>query len=97
VRSTLLPGVPTIEEAGVPGYEMYGGTGVLAPAKTPREILERLSREINAVLKEPEVVQRFTELAVRPTGNTPEQFAQQVREDIARFTKIAREAGIKAE
>ena len=95
VRSTLLPGVPTIEEAGVPGYEMYGGTGVLAPAKTPREILERLSREINAVLKEPEVVQRFTELAVRPTGNTPEQFRVQMKTDMARYAKIIANAGIQ--
>ncbi len=95
VRSALLPGVPTIEEAGVPGYEMYGGTGVLAPAKTPREILDRLSREINAVLKEPEVVQRFTELAVRPTGNTPEQFRTQMKNDMARYAKIIANAGIQ--
>jgi tripartite-type tricarboxylate transporter receptor subunit TctC len=95
VRSPLLPGVPTIEEAGVPGYEMYGGTGVLAPARTPREIVDRLSREINAVLKEPEVVQRFTELAVRPTGNTPEQFRVQMKNDMARYAKIIANAGIQ--
>ncbi|MFN9129443.1 MAG: Bug family tripartite tricarboxylate transporter substrate binding protein [bacterium] len=95
VRSPLLSGVPTIEEAGVPGYEMYGGTGVLAPARTPREIVDRLSREINAVLKEPEVVQRFTELAVRPTGNTPEQFRVQMKNDMARYAKIIANAGIQ--
>jgi len=95
VRSTLLPDVPTIEEAGVPGYEMYGGTGVLAPAGTPREVILRLNREINAILKQPDVVQRFTELAVRPTGSTPEAFAAQIKADIARYAKIINAAGIK--
>jgi len=95
VRSTLLPDVPTIAEAGVPDYEMYGGTGVLAPARTPREIVQRLNQEINAILKQPDVIQRFTELAVRPTGSTPEAYRAQIKADIARYAKIIAFAGIK--
>jgi len=94
VRSALLPKVPTIAEAGVPGYEMYGGTGLLAPAGTPREIVLRLSREINAILKAPDVTQRFVELAVRPTGSTPEEFGAQLKSDIARYARIIKSAGI---
>jgi tripartite-type tricarboxylate transporter receptor subunit TctC len=95
VRSPLLPGVPTIAEAGVPDYEMYGGTGVLAPAGTPREIVLRLNREINAILRQPDIVQRFSDLAVRPTGSTPEAFRAQIQADIARYAAIIRFAGIK--
>ncbi|OGA50533.1 MAG: hypothetical protein A3G24_22255 [Betaproteobacteria bacterium RIFCSPLOWO2_12_FULL_62_13] len=97
VRSALLPDVPTIAEAGVPGYEMYGGTGVLAPAKTSRDVIQRLNKEINAVLKLPDVIKRFTELAVRPTGSTPEEFAAKIKADIARYAKIIKSAGIKAQ
>ncbi|MCC6531161.1 MAG: tripartite tricarboxylate transporter substrate binding protein [Burkholderiales bacterium] len=94
VRSALLADVPTIAEAGLPNYEMYGGTGVLAPAKTPRAVISRLNREINAVLKEPDVIKRFTDLAVRPTGSTPEEFRQRIKADIARYAGIVKAAGI---
>ncbi len=97
VRSALLPDVPTIAEAGVPGYEMYGGTGVLAPAKTSRDVIQKLNKEINAVLKLPDVMKRFTELAVRPAGSTPEEFAAKIKADIARYAKIIKSAGIKAQ
>jgi len=97
VRSELLPDIPTIAEAGVPGYEMYGGTGILAPANTPRDITQKLSREINAILKMPEIRQRFVALAVRPTGSTPEEFRALIKADIARYAKIIKTAGIQAQ
>ncbi len=95
VRSVLLPNVPTISEAGVSEYEMYGGTGVLGPAKTPRQAVDILNREINAILKMPEVASRFTELAVRPIGSSPEAFREKIKADILKYAKIIEAAGLK--
>ncbi len=95
VRSVLLPDVPTISEAGVSGYEMYGGTGVLVPAKTPRAAIDTLNREINEILKMPDVVKRFTDLAVRPIGSTTEEFQAKIKADIVRYAKIIEAAGLK--
>jgi len=91
----LLPNVPTISEAGVPDYEMYGGTGVLGPAKTPRVAIDTLNREINEILKMPDVVNRFTELAVRPIGSSPEAFREKIKADILKYSKIIEAADLK--
>jgi tripartite-type tricarboxylate transporter receptor subunit TctC len=71
--------------------------GVLAPAKTPLPVIERLQREIAAVLTDPIVKERYGVLGIEPVGNTPEQFAAQIREDLARWEKVVRQAGIKLE
>jgi tripartite-type tricarboxylate transporter receptor subunit TctC len=71
--------------------------GVLAPAKTPPPVIERLQREIAAVLADPIVKERYGVLGIEPVGNTPEQFAAQIREDLARWEKVVRQAGIKFE
>jgi len=71
--------------------------GVLAPARTPLPVIERLQREIAGVLADPAVKERYGVLGIEPVGNTPEQFAAQIREDLARWEKVVRQAGIRFE
>jgi tripartite-type tricarboxylate transporter receptor subunit TctC len=94
-RSPLMPGVPTIEEAGVPGYEVLGWNGILAPAATPRPIVERLNREIRAVLDEPEVKQKLAQQGADPAPTDPESFARLIRDDVAKWADVIRSAGIQ--
>ena len=94
-RSTLLPDVPTIAEAALPGYELNGWEGMFAPAKTPREIVARLNATIANVLATPEVKELWTGKGVEFIPNTPEQFAAKVREDYEKTGKIIKAAGIK--
>ena len=94
-RSVLLPDVPTIAEAGLPGYEVNAWVGVLAPAKTPQQIVERLNREITAILKQPDVQQQLQQLGSHPIIATPDEFAALIRSDIAKFAKIIKSAGVQ--
>jgi tripartite-type tricarboxylate transporter receptor subunit TctC len=87
--------VPTIEEAGVPGYEVLGWNGILAPAATPRPIVERLNREIRAVLDEPEVKQKLAQQGADPAPTDPESFARLIRADVAKWAEVIRSAGIQ--
>jgi tripartite-type tricarboxylate transporter receptor subunit TctC len=96
-RSSSLPDVPTFAESGLPGFVVDSWVGVLAPARTPPPVIERLQREIAAVLADPVVKERYGVLGIEPVGNTPEQFAAQIREDLARWEKVVRQAGIKLE
>jgi tripartite-type tricarboxylate transporter receptor subunit TctC len=96
-RSTSLPEVPTFIEGGVPGFVVASWTGILAPAGTPRPIVERLQKEIAAVLADPEVRSRYEVLGIEPVGNTPEQFAAQIRADLARYEQVVKQAGIRVE
>lgn len=96
-RSPAAPEIPTISEAGVPGFELASWYGLLAPANTPREILARLHAEIVKALAAPEVRERFESFGTEPVGNTPEAFAAQIRGDIVKWRKVARAANIRAE
>lgn len=96
-RSSSLPDVPTFVESGLTDFVVDSWVGILAPAKTPRPILERLQRELAEVLKDPEVRNRYATLGIEPVGNTPEQFAAQIRADLARWEKVVKAAGIKVE
>jgi tripartite-type tricarboxylate transporter receptor subunit TctC len=95
-RSTILPDMPTIAET-VPGFNMVGWQGFLVPAGTPREIIERLHREIVAVFALPDVRQRIFELGYETVGSSPREFAEFMRADTAQFAKIISGAGIRAE
>ncbi len=96
-RSVLTPSVPTLDESGVPGFT--GGTwfGVLAPARTPSAIVERLSREIANVLRTPDVAQTFNERGIEPVGNTPAEFRAFIESETKRWLKVAQDAGVKPE
>jgi tripartite-type tricarboxylate transporter receptor subunit TctC len=96
-RSATVPDLPTVAEAGVPGYEAIGWFGLLVPAATPPAIVERLSADANRVLQEAEVKQRMLALGAEPSGDTPAQFAAFIRDDQAKWSKLMRERGIAAE
>ena len=87
-RSPLYPEVPTVGESGLAGYQTDVWYGVLAPAKTPAEILARLNREIVASLRTPEVRERLAAQGAEVASSTPEQFAQLMRTDIAKWAKV---------
>ena len=96
-RSPLAPDVPTMDEAGVAGFT--GGTwfGVLAPARTPQAVIERLNREIAAILRAPDVVQTFNERGIEPVGNSAAEFRAFIESESKRWLKVAQDAGVKPE
>ncbi|HKU47944.1 MAG TPA: tripartite tricarboxylate transporter substrate binding protein [Burkholderiales bacterium] len=94
-RSISLPEVPTLIEAGVAGYEVNAWSGVIAPAGLPRPILERLNKAINAAILVPETRERFEQLGSEGGGGTPEQFAELIRRDSAKWAEVVRRSGAK--
>ena len=94
-RSISLPEVPTLVEAGVPGYEVNAWSGVIAPAGLPRPILERLNKAINAAIVVPETQQRFEQLGSEGGGGTPEEFAELIRRDSAKWADVVKRSGAK--
>jgi tripartite-type tricarboxylate transporter receptor subunit TctC len=97
VRVASLPDVPTIAESGLPGYEYLGWVGIAAPAGTPRPIVERLHREIAAILNTPEGRAWLNEAGAEPGTDAPDVFAAAIRAEHAKWADIIRMAGIKAE
>lgn len=95
-RSTVLPDVPTIAESGLPNYVWETWFGLLAPAKTPRPIVDKLNREITRALDLPDVRKRWTSIGAVSAPSTPQQFDKLIARDIEVFMKLARAAGIKA-
>jgi len=95
-RTETLPELPTVGET-VPGYTAVGWFGLLAPAATPKAVVEKLSADANHVLVDPVVRGRMVALGADPSGNTPEEFARFIRDDQAKWGKLMREAGIKPE
>jgi tripartite-type tricarboxylate transporter receptor subunit TctC len=96
-RSALAPELPTMDEAGVAGYEMIGWNGVFVARGTSPAIVERLAREIAAVLALPEVDARLAQLGAEPVGSTPVAFAAFMRAESVRWSRIIRERGIKSD
>ncbi|HLX81593.1 MAG TPA: tripartite tricarboxylate transporter substrate binding protein [Burkholderiales bacterium] len=96
-RSTVLPEVPTISEAGVPGYETGIWLGLMAPAGTPRPVLERLNAEVRKVLDSPEVREVWAKQGAEPMGMSIEQFDRFLREDIAKWANVVKLTGAKVE
>jgi tripartite-type tricarboxylate transporter receptor subunit TctC len=96
-RAETLPDLPTVAEAGVPGYAAVGWFGLLAPAATPKDVVASLSVDANRVLKDLEVKKRMESLGADPAGDTPEEFARFIRDDQAKWAKLMREAGIRPE
>ena len=96
-RMANLPDVPTIREAGVEGADVLIWYGVVAPAATPKDVIARLNREIVKVMSAPDMRDRFAQQGVDPASSTPEEFAQMIRDEVARWMKVIRGAGIKLE
>jgi tripartite-type tricarboxylate transporter receptor subunit TctC len=96
-RSSLVPDLPTVAEAGVPDYEVTVWFGLVAPAGTPREVVQKLNAEVQKILAMPDVRERFLAQGVEPQGSTPEQFAEHIRTQMAKWAKVVQDAGVKAE
>ena len=96
-RSPLLPDVPTIAEAGLPGYEAIVYNALLAPAGLPRDIVNKLQAEVAKAGRSADVQERFAQLGITMTASTPEELADFIKTETAKWAKIIREAGIKAQ
>jgi tripartite-type tricarboxylate transporter receptor subunit TctC len=93
-RNTALPDVPTVAEAGVPGYEFFEWQGVVVPAGTPKAVIDRLHKEIVKALASPDVKERIVGLGLDVAGSTPQQFAAHINAEVIRWKKVAKESGI---
>jgi tripartite-type tricarboxylate transporter receptor subunit TctC len=96
-RSPLFPDLPTLDESGLPGYEIVVWYGLLAPAQTPREIVVTLNAALNRALAEPDIRKRIAQEGAYPAGGTPEQFGAFLKDQLARYAKMIRDAGLKRE
>ena len=96
-RAELFPSVPTMVEAGVPDFEITSWFGLMAPAATPAPIVARLNAEVVKVLARDDVKSTLGAQSLNVASSSPEQFTAHIKSEIARFTRIARTAGIKAE
>jgi len=96
-RATIAPDIPTIAESGVPGYEVVQWFGVLAPANTPRDIIAKLHAGVVRAVQDPAIRERFIGDGAETVGSTPEEFAAVIRADLGKWSKVIKEAGIKAE
>jgi tripartite-type tricarboxylate transporter receptor subunit TctC len=96
-RSAQLPEVPTMKEAGVDGMEVVVWYGVLAPSKTPREIVNTLAGAIAKASQAPDVKQRLLDLGAEPVGNTPDEFAKLLREEVTKWAEVVKASGAKVD
>lgn len=93
-RSSALPNVPTLEEAGLKGFDIGTWFGVLAPAATPKDIVARLNAEMVKVINSPEFRKRMDEIGAEPVGNSPDQMAAQIRSETEKFARLVRDAKV---
>ncbi len=96
-RSTVVPGLPTIAESGLPGYDFAAWFVLLAPAKTPPAVVERMHREVERILALPEVKERFVQLGAEPGSGTPAQVGAFLAAEVKRYQAVVRDAGMKAD
>ena len=96
-RAAIAPELPTMAEAGLPGFEAQSWYGFLAPAGTPVAVVEQLSRDINEALRDPETRERLNRVALEPVGTTPAEFEQHLRTDIVKWGRVVRASGTKVD
>ena len=96
-RSPHTPDVPTVAENGIAGYDFVAEIGLLAPAGTPREIVQRLAGEMAKVVKQPDVVKRFSDLGIDPVGSTPSDYAALNKTEYEKYGKLVKETGAKVD
>ncbi|HSN40182.1 MAG TPA: tripartite tricarboxylate transporter substrate-binding protein, partial [Burkholderiales bacterium] len=96
-RSSVAPELPTVAEAGVTGYEHSSWVGILAPARTPRPVIEKLHSEIVKIVQTPEVKASFLRDGLETVGNSPGEFEAIIKAEIAKWRKLVKAAGIPAE
>jgi tripartite-type tricarboxylate transporter receptor subunit TctC len=91
------PSIPTMEEAGMPGFVTGSWAGLMAPANTPKPIIERMAREISEIVREPDVRQKFLDAGFLPASGPTAEFAELMRQDSARYAEIIRQARISVD
>jgi tripartite-type tricarboxylate transporter receptor subunit TctC len=96
-RVAVLPSVPTVAELGFPGFEHYTWVGVFVPSGTPASIVSRINADVNKLLTQPEVQEQLTTLGFEPVGGTQQSFAHYLNEEVAKWAKVVRDTGAKAE
>ena len=96
-RSAFAPELPTVAEAGLAGFDVFGWNGLLAPAGTPRAVIAKLHEEITRALRSPEVRERIASFGFEPVGNTPEEFGEFVKADIAQWARVAKQSGARVD
>ena len=96
-RSSAMPDVPTLEEAGVAGYEVNGWYGVLGPARIPKQVVARLNGEIVRMMQEPVMREMLTRAGADPLSSSPEEFSRIIIADIGKWAKVVKAAGVKVE
>jgi tripartite-type tricarboxylate transporter receptor subunit TctC len=95
-RSASAPDIPTVDESGLPGFELATWSGYMVQTGVPRSIVMRLNAEIARALKLPAIAERLMSLGYQPVGGTPEEFAQLIRAEMVKWAKVIKAAGIKA-
>ena len=97
-RNAQAPDVPTIAEiTGIKDYDYPPAIGVMAPAKTPQAVIDRLAAAVQKAVQHPDTVARYTTLGIDPVGNTPAQYLAQTRADIAKYARAVKASGIKVD
>jgi tripartite-type tricarboxylate transporter receptor subunit TctC len=96
-RSALLPELPTVAEAGLPGFDVSAWFGLLVPAATPQAVVTRLNAETVRALRDPQLRERLEGLGFEVVGSSPEEFGARIRDETARWARIIRESGAKAD
>jgi tripartite-type tricarboxylate transporter receptor subunit TctC len=94
-RFAALPNLPTFDESGLNGYEATTWFGMLAPAKTPKDIVARLNVEVDKALKSPDIRERFANDGLEPMGGTPEFFAKFIRSEIDKYAKVVKATNLQ--
>lgn len=94
-RSALTPGLPTVSEAGVPGYESASRMGYFAPAKTPAPVVDRLNRDINLALEKPDIKQRLFTGGIETVGGTPQEFSAMIAREMSKWGKLIRDQNLR--
>ncbi len=96
-RSSLVPDVPTIAEQGLPGFEAVLRYGLVVPVGTPRPIIERLNKELRAVLAADDIRSRFATIGAEPLSSTPEEYATDIENEETKWSTLVKSLGLKAE
>jgi tripartite-type tricarboxylate transporter receptor subunit TctC len=96
-RATAAPQLPTVAEQGFPGFDVSSWQGIVVPAGTPKPVIQRLNRALTAVLASNEVKDKFAQYSAVTAPTTPEQFSAYIKEELARWQKVAQQAGVKPE
>ncbi len=96
-RSKMLPDVPTVAEAGLPGFDVTPWFGIMAPAQTPKDIITKLNAELVKVIREPEVIKQLAKQGVEVVGNRPDEFSALIEKESPKWKKVVKDAGVRVD